>query len=73
MTIFETNKGKKDFGNGRFARGLVERAMMKQASRLIKTDIKVIFNEDITMLLPEDFEDPRWTYNNTKGEIGFRQ
>ena len=45
-----------DFGNGRYARNLIERARMKQAGRLLKMDIDKVTTDQATRLLAEDFE-----------------
>jgi len=45
-----------DFGNGRYARNLIERARMKQAGRLLKMDIDKVTADQATRLLAEDFE-----------------
>jgi len=43
-----------DFGNGRFVRTVVERALLAQASRLMARDPEAITNEDIRLLTAED-------------------
>ncbi|NLL37544.1 MAG: AAA family ATPase [Fretibacterium sp.] len=48
--------GTPDFGNGRFVRNLVERAMMRQASRLMRSDTDAMTDDDLKALMPEDFE-----------------
>lgn len=55
-------KGKKDFGNGRFIRNLVESARVKQATRLVESDMLNLSNA--FELLPEDFGEPIKTKNN---------
>jgi hypothetical protein len=47
-----------DFGNGRYARNLVERAERRQASRLIRLAPGDMTPERIATLLPEDFTAP---------------
>jgi hypothetical protein len=46
-----------DFGNGRFARGLLEKAAMCQASRLIRGDVVNVTDKELRTLLPEDFNE----------------
>ncbi len=46
----EKVKSQSDFGNGRFARNLIEKAKMAQANRLVKMDLDKITDEDITTL-----------------------
>jgi SpoVK/Ycf46/Vps4 family AAA+-type ATPase len=48
-----------DFGNGRFVRNILEKALMKQASRLVSMDYSDITDEIAATLLAEDFEIPK--------------
>ena len=59
-----------DFGNGRFARNLFEKAVMKQASRLVAMDVDNVTGEDIEPLVAEDFEVPAVKVQERKA-IGF--
>lgn len=59
-----------DFGNGRFVRNLMEKAQMKQASRLVQMDMETIKKSDLTMLRAEDFESPPLV-KSEKHRIGF--
>lgn len=54
--IYEISINQKDFGNGRFVRNMVEKAVIKQASRLLKMNPERVTNMDVTTLLGEDFE-----------------
>lgn len=54
------------FGNGRFVRNILEKARMKQASRLIAED--KLFGENLKIIKPEDFETPQY---EVKTKIGF--
>lgn len=47
----------KNFGNGRFIRSILEKARMKQASRLVAED--KLFGENLRLLKPVDFEIPK--------------
>ena len=47
-----------DFGNGRFARNLVEKALMNQADRLIQRNPETLTRKEATLLKAEDFEKP---------------
>lgn len=58
LRIFEAAMKNADFGNGRFARNVLEKAVMKQASRLVAMDIDSVTATDIELLLPDDFEMP---------------
>lgn len=46
-----------NFGNGRFARQLVEKAMLSQASRVMSIPPEQVTDEDIRYLTAEDFGD----------------
>lgn len=70
LSIYESAVREHDFGNGRFARNLFEKAKMKQASRLVMMDVDVVTETDIGTLLPEDFEAPPTT-KPLKQRIGF--
>jgi AAA+ superfamily predicted ATPase len=59
-----------DFGNGRFARNLFEKARMKQAGRLLTLDVDNITTEQVTRLIADDFEAPAAT-QVSKRRIGF--
>lgn len=70
MPIFEHAVKTCDFGNGRFARNIIEKARLKQAQRLIKMDIPNVSCEEIKTLLPEDFEVPE-IHTPSINKIGF--
>jgi SpoVK/Ycf46/Vps4 family AAA+-type ATPase len=54
--IFDNVRCSEDFGNGRYARNLLEKARLKQASRLLAMDIDAMTDDDIMTLYAEDFE-----------------
>lgn len=68
--IFEIAMKQGDFGNGRYARNLFEKAVMKQATRLVAMDVDNVTDRDIEWLLPEDFEVPPVKFQE-KHKIGF--
>ncbi len=72
--IFELACDMPDFGNGRFARNLLEQAIMKQAERLLPPGIrKRPSKSEIKLLKKEDFQVniSQMLKNETKLEIGF--
>jgi hypothetical protein len=73
VPIFESALKRSDFGNGRFARNLIEKAQMKQASRLVNmVDIETITKDDVATLIAEDFDEPTGaTAQNAVRKIGF--
>ncbi|MDR0876833.1 MAG: AAA family ATPase [Treponema sp.] len=56
--IFAQALQKEDFGNGRFARNLLEKAVMKQAGRLVAMEVDLVTRADVSRLLAEDFDAP---------------
>ena len=58
LPIFEAATERPDFGNGRFARNLVEKALMNQADRLIQRNPEMLTRKEATLLKAEDFEKP---------------
>jgi AAA+ superfamily predicted ATPase len=68
--IFKTAMRQDDFGNGRFARNLFEKALMKQATRLVSMDADNVSKTDVGTLIAEDFEAPA-PQRSQKPEIGF--
>ena len=57
-SIFEVAKSQEDFGNGRYARNLIEQARMAQASRLVAMDYDSVTKDDIATIRPEDIVPP---------------
>ena len=55
--IFSCEKNTQNFGNGRFVRNLLEKARMKQATRLVNENM--LFSPERNILLPEDIELPK--------------
>lgn len=56
MRIFEYSAEMPDFGNGRFARNLFEKARMKQASRLVRLGLES--EAEVRNLIADDFPEP---------------
>ena len=68
--IFGSALKQGDFGNGRFARNLLEKALMKQATRLVSMDYDSVTAEIVATLTAEDFEMPQEN-ESKKAAIGF--
>lgn len=60
-----------NFGNGRFARSLVEKAMLRQASRVMSIPVEQVTDEDIRYLTAEDFGEVPVTEKTSYRTIGF--
>ena len=71
LPVFETAVRDEDFGNGRFVRNLLEKARMKQASRLVGMDIDAVTREDVSTLTAADFDSPQPEKPPEKRRIGF--
>ena len=55
--IFKRIAKKKNFGNGRFVRTLLEQAWLKQAQRIVKeNEDGEVTREDLTRFKVEDFD-----------------
>ena len=71
IPLFQAAMREADFGNGRFARNMFEKAVMKQASRLIAMDVDNVTKADIGTLLADDFETPMSGKLAATRRIGF--
>ena len=68
--VFAEASKQADFGNGRFARNLIEKAKMAQANRLMASDLSTITDDQLHTLCAEDIEEPK-THKPTTVSIGF--
>lgn len=69
--IFTDARKNSDFGNGRYARNIIEKAQMAQTNRLLKGDIDSINDEVLSTITAEDIEVPAMTCDKPKIKIGF--
>ena len=61
-----------NFGNGRYVRNMLEKAMLNQSERLYGQCSRNINKSQLQTLLPEDFEELKITYREEKKQrIGF--
>ncbi|MGN1164764.1 MAG: AAA family ATPase, partial [Candidatus Ornithospirochaeta sp.] len=58
LPIFRSAMVHKDFGNGRFVRNMLERAMMRQANRLTFSYSPEMSDSVLMTLIPDDFTAP---------------
>ena len=70
-TIFEIARQTNDFGNGRFARNVIEKARMAQANRLVNMDFELVTNSDIVTIKAEDIEVKQQEKKKMGIKIGF--
>ncbi len=71
IPVFKQIVNEPDFGNGRYIRNLIERAKMKQATRLVQMNPQQMTRETVTYLESEDFEFPQKPQTNKRRLIGF--
>ena len=70
--IMEEARKQADFGNGRFARNIIEKARTAQQSRLIHImNSKEITPQDVKTICAEDIKNPVLSKTKTKYRIGF--
>ncbi len=60
-----------DFGNGRYARNVIEKARMLQSSRLVRMDYETVTPIDVKTIIAEDIESPRERETAKRMKIGF--
>lgn len=70
VKLFEIARKQSDFGNGRYARNVIEQAKMNQASRLLEYDFDDITTEEITTIRAADILIPSIKLEEHK-RIGF--
>ena len=58
LPVFAAHSEIEEFGNGRFARNLLEKAQLKQASRLVALNPDDVTKDDVLTLTAEDFNTP---------------
>lgn len=69
--IFDIARQRSDFGNGRYARNVIEKAQMKHAAALVNMDIDAVKRDDIFTLRSEDFAFPECDSEKNTQMIGF--
>ena len=70
--IFEAaRRNNRDFGNGRFARNIIENAKMLHARAICKLNSKDITNKKLLNLTADDIESPDSNAADIKSQIGF--
>ena len=68
--IMDQARKDSDFGNGRYARNLIEKARMAQNSRLVHMNYEDVSVQDIKVIKAEDIEIPQKN-NKEHNKIGF--
>jgi hypothetical protein len=70
-TVLRRAMRREGFGNGRFVRTMAEQAMLSQASRIVRLPVGQVTDENIRLLLPEDFRDSGSQNKSNMITIGF--
>ena len=70
LSIYADARKDKAFGNGRFARNLLEKAKFNQANRFMQKDLRFVSDEDICTLVADDF-DYEVKQEETRPRLGF--
>lgn len=69
--IFGLARRNADFGNGRFARNIVETAQMTQINRILRSDTECIDSQDISLITADDINIPYEIEQRKPAKIGF--
>ena len=69
--MIEKASGIPEFGNGRYVRNLLEKARMRQATRLIHMDQKKVTEQTIATLIADDFEEIQLSAVIKEKRVGF--
>ena len=69
-TVMERAVQQSDFGNGRYVRNVIEKAINTQSSRLLRLDYDSVTAEDVRTITEEDIEIPEDNTENVR-KIGF--
>ena len=70
LCIYAHARKDKAFGNGRFARNLLEKAKFNQANRFMQKDLRFVSDEEICTLVADDF-DYEVKKEETRPRLGF--
>lgn len=68
--LFDGARAKSDFGNGRYVRSAIEKAMIAQATRLASGDLDSLKKSDFATIVAEDIEVPEHAPTEQR-RIGF--
>ncbi len=69
--IFELARQNTDFGNGRFARNIVETAQLAQVDRIIRSNIECFDNQNFSLITADDINIPCEIEQHNSVKIGF--
>jgi len=71
MELFISASKKEAFGNGRYARNIIERAEINHSYRLREKILSDLTDEELFVLEPEDFSELETVKQNPEKKIGF--
>ena len=68
--IFDKAREEDDFGNGRYVRSVIEKALMAQATRIVNQDFESLSKTELITLRAEDIETPECA-KKSRLKLGF--
>lgn len=69
--MFDSARKNGDFGNGRYARNVIEKAKMAQANRILKLDFEHITDDELKTITADDIEVSEEKNKQKTNRIGF--
>ncbi len=71
LEIYENARKDPSFGNGRFARNVLEKAKLNQANRIVKQDVEYLSNEQLKTIVADDIVVDDQRQKRTINRLGF--
>ncbi len=71
LEIYEDARKDPSFGNGRFARNVLEKAKLNQANRIVKQDVKYLSNEQLKTIIADDIVAADQRQKRAVNRLGF--
>ena len=71
LDIYKNARQNPSFGNGRYARNVLEKAKLNQASRIAKQDIEYLSNEQLKTIVADDIGVDDQRQKQTISRLGF--
>lgn len=71
LEIYENARKNPSFGNGRFARNMLERAKLNQANRIAEQDVEYLSNEQLKTIVSDDIVADDQRQKQTISRLGF--
>lgn len=71
LKIYENARKDPSFGNGRFARNVLEKAKLNQANRIVKQDVEYLSDEQLKTIVADDIGVDDQRQKQTISRLGF--